>query len=213
MNRFVIFAATATAILSSSAFASEKRYVNKRKLTSITSSHTTPHNYYVSLGMGYNKSKVKITGFETTKKNNPVYSFGFGGDVDNKLRADVTLDINSKVTKKIGDIDVNYQSYIVMANMYHYFDNVDTFSPYMTGGLGFTKQKITLRSASIDSKTSKGKIGGQLGLGVSYNVTNKVMLDLGYRFVYLGKLKLKNINNVSLKSTQHKVIASIRIPF
>jgi len=92
----------------------------------------------------------------------------------------------------------------LFANAYYDFHNSSAFTPYLGLGLGmaFVDMKESgsasrSESGVLESKSwSMGKksstnFAWNLGAGVAYAFTDNVSLDLGYRFVGLGKGKTK----------------------
>ena len=104
----------------------------------------------------------------------------------------VTLDsigydgINYPVGEKITDVDGDISSTALLVNGYYDFKNSSKFTPFVGAGIGFAKVEVS--SAISDSEgllwTSDSDIvaAAQVSLGANYAITEKVSLDLKYRY-------------------------------
>ncbi len=203
MNKFTMLATVAAVSLSASAFAADYKAVKEVKTEAVAvaaDDASTSSDFYATLGAGYGQFRVKDA--VSFKKNKPSFMIGFGKQFDNQVRADITLEGNTKVTSGTN----SYQSMAVMANAYYHFDDMASVSPYVTAGLGYAKNKVTIAGTAY----KKNHVVGQAGVGISSKMSDKIILDLGYRFAYAGKVKLAT--GVTVKPTAHKVLAAIRLP-
>jgi opacity protein-like surface antigen len=214
MNKFTMLASVAAVAVSASALAADYKTVKEVKtdIVAVAADVAAPQDFYATLGVGYGKFSNKVTGNGTFKKNKPTFMIGFGKQVDNQVRADLTVDVNSKVAKTKGDKKLDYKSWTVMANAYYHFDDMASVSPYVTAGLGYSKQKATLTTVSTTLAESKrkGHVAYQAGFGVASKMSDKMTFDLGYRFSHTGKVTLPS--GTSVKPTAHKIMAAIRMP-
>ena len=91
-------------------------------------------------------------------------------------------------TRKFG-----LKSDVFLANMYYDFNCRCHFTPYVGVGLGFVRHQttagtvtnVTGTTGDIDS-ASKTNVAAALMGGVSFQVHDRLALDAGYRFLYLG---------------------------
>ena len=131
-----------------------------------------------------------------------------GVPVRAELEYAVFGDAKSKRTVRKDWLSGDYRTSIgiqtLFANAYYDFHNSSAFTPYVGLGLGlsFVEMKGKYNgtwnspwgSASYsDSYGTKSttNFAWNLGGGVSYAITNQIGLDLGYRFVWIGKGETK----------------------
>jgi opacity protein-like surface antigen len=124
-------------------------------------------------------------------------------------------------------------------NAYYDFRNSSNFTPYLGAGLGAAfvdmKGKTTRTEHDPDDcysyslgKESSTNFAWNIGAGVAYSFTDNISLDLGYRFVGLGKGETKygdsSIENGRPAGTErqkwetedmyvHQVMAGVRFSF
>ncbi len=141
-------------------------------------------------------------GFDEGRFSHPVsYGVGVGYQVTDVLRADVTVDTfkdrfgaeggcGAGCTASYG---ADYRGVGVMANGYADLATVAGFTPYVGAGLGATRLKwsdagatyncggVNCGADSFDG-AAEWRFTYALMAGVSYAVTDRVKLDLGYRY-------------------------------
>lgn len=90
--------------------------------------------------------------------------------------------------------EFDYQSY--MFNVYWDLSPYTWFTPYFSAGLGWTdlEYKFTYEGQGTD-KYSKDNFTWSLGAGISAKMTNRLNLDIGYRFFDMGKMGRGKIRN------------------
>ena len=86
-----------------------------------------------------------------------------------------------------------------MINGYYDIVTIDRFTPYLSAGIGITKNKAgalttTNRSGNssyttILEKKSTNNLAWQIGFGSTIKLTNKIDLDLNYKFMDRGKVR------------------------
>lgn len=71
-----------------------------------------------------------------------------------------------------------------LANVWYDFRNDSALTPYVGGGLGagWADGNLDLNDGGFIRATSSTALAFQLGIGVTYDVGDKLSLDLGYRF-------------------------------
>jgi opacity protein-like surface antigen len=93
----------------------------------------------------------------------------------------------------------------LMANFWLDLPTGSALPPYIGGGLGtaFIKYNHAIdyihsgvSTARNDSASRETNFAWQLGAGVSYAVTDSLDLDLGYRYIDMGKVKSSNTSDV-----------------
>ena len=99
-----------------------------------------------------------------------------------------------------GDADLKVRA--LMANVYADFSTGGTATPYLGAGVGV---------ADVDVEHEDDQVlAGQVSAGVLFAVTEKVAIDLGYRFMMTDD---PDINGVELDLRQHTALLGVQIRF
>ena len=200
-NLKILLATTAVvSLLSFAAQASEGKQEWAFKKEEAKASDT---RMYVTGGVAYVKGKAKVNSFKSQKFSDAEFLLGLGAYINENVRADVTLNYMPK-TELTKGIDVG--SYGAMVNgYYHWPVGSDSFSPYSTVGLGYSKNKVSSGKTSYKASNFAWQVGG----GVSGPLSETLTWDLGYRYTDKGKLaKASGITSSSL--TSHSILVSVR---
>ena len=103
-----------------------------------------------------------------------------------RLEAEYTYRAEGEYTKPA----FNHRSQSVMGNMYLEPAYRSAVHPYISAGAGVTFHKFDpIVGSSDEDNTFTWSVGAGLGLEVSHNV----FLDVGYRFVDMGKPKFQDV--------------------
>ena len=99
-------------------------------------------------------------------------------------------------------IHVNITSYTAMVNAYYDFGNFRGFSPYLGAGIGlshnkmddvyFTENPLLVNTIEGGSKTS---FAWAVMAGFGYQISQRAILDVGYRFMDLGDVSSGTIDS------------------
>ena len=119
----------------------------------------------------------------------------FRGEVEYIWRDDAEEDIfDSDFGFKEGDVTLTSQS--IMFNAYIDFLPNYWISPYIGGGVGFSKVEFEFNQVGIgqDMKVDKKKFTWQMGAGLSIRINKCLNLDAGYRYYTLGKIVDAEVN-------------------
>ena len=133
----------------------------------------------------------------------------------NYFRAEVEYiwrDTNEDKTRPIYDPDLDifvggsksefdYTSY--MFNVYLDLLPYSWFTPFVGGGIGITKLEHTFTYPDGSDSRNKERFTWSVGGGISAKMTNKLNLDVGYRYFDFGKLGGAQIHN-------HEVYGGVR---
>jgi len=135
----------------------------------------------------------------------PIIGFGVGYRLPRGIRVDVTYDnrsgYNLSGTSPTGvNFDPKVTANTVLFNGYYDlpFKIGERVRPYVGGGLGWSKNKVNNINYSEPGPPpgagqvpggSKGGLAWQLTLGAEVQVTDNWVLDIGYRYVDLGKIE------------------------
>mgnify|MGYP001178210015 CR=1 FL=1 len=145
------------------------------------------------------------------------FGFGVGYHFSRNVRGDLTFDWrrNAAVSGSIidgaatvqGERHFGVKNFLMLANLYYDFSPEKKFSPYLGVGLGFSRNTtssgyVDIPSCGVVAVTceatfdgaTKTHAAGALMAGFALKLTNKVSLDAGYRFLYLGDAHTGVIN-------------------
>jgi len=103
-----------------------------------------------------------------------VGDLGAGYQFTPNFRSDVTWNYAGNYTVNPG---ASLQTSIVLGNIYYDWKNDSPFTPYVGAGIGYGWQYSNNSAISANSGLALG-----LAAGVSYDMTNNLAVDVGYRF-------------------------------
>ena len=132
------------------------------------------------------------------------FSKSVRGDLtwDHRFKEDAYGSIpNAGLVDFPGQRHFGLRSDVFLANLYYDFDLRSRFTPYVGLGLGFTRNTTTNGSVPDSpphpcvcgfqgvtiAGDSKWSVAGALMSGFSYNVRDRLHIDAGYRYLYLGE--------------------------
>jgi opacity protein-like surface antigen len=152
------------------------------------------------------------------------------------VRGEIELGLSGKAkySENFGDEDssgsfrASFQKTSFLINGYYDFRNSTKFTPYIGAGIGLARVKASLGLGYADSEgsfslsQSKSKVNFvyQVGAGASYEASENISLDLGYRFVDYGSVKqhagyIPGVLETStkVKAREHQFYAGVRYTF
>lgn len=113
-------------------------------------------------------------------------------------------------TEDIGIDDYEMSLTSLMANGYYDIDlNAAGISPYLMGGIGITIADAKLEYDNITYEGDETYFAFQLGTGVGIAVSDKLDLDLGYRYFRPTGIEVEEYNWEASISV-HKFMAGLR---
>jgi opacity protein-like surface antigen len=154
---------------------------------------------------------------EVSIGRNSSFGGGIGYYFSKSVRGDLTLDGRSSANAHgkvfyaapASTVDVGLRSTVGLANLYYDFDMRSHFTPYLGVGLGFANNKTSAGALSdcgctstIDG-ASKTSAAGALMAGFSAKIYDRVALDAGYRFLYLGDAVTGTVNTTVPRPAMH----------
>jgi opacity protein-like surface antigen len=139
---------------------------------------------------------------------------GIGRYFGNNVRGDITWDYRFESDVKgsvpvgatfTGERTFGLRSNVVLANIYYDFDLRSRFTPYIGLGIGFAYNETTggtipdgCGACAFSDVTiaggSKWSAAGALMTGFSLAMRDRLHLDAGYRYLYLGDVKTGTIS-------------------
>lgn len=110
----------------------------------------------------------------------------------------------NKYNNGIKEKNINAQN--LMANAYYNFLELPLLKFYINGGVGNTK------FSGVSGIKNEDNFTWNAGLGVNFSLIDIINLDVGYRYVDMGDLEIKN-NNLKLAQKSHDIYAGLRFGF
>jgi opacity protein-like surface antigen len=128
---------------------------------------------------------------------NYVGDLGIGYDFGDGFRTDLTGSWSGAYNIAPG---ATLDTRIILGNVYYDWKNDSGLTPYVGAGLGYG-----WTNAVGGGYTSTSGVAAGLALGVSYDMTNNLALDVGYRF--------HDIWTTGATPAEHQVTAGLRFKF
>ncbi len=108
---------------------------------------------------------------------------------------------------------VNFKSNSYMFVVYYDFFPYTWFTPFVSAGIGYTKNSLTnslnLPSWSWRERMKDNSFTWSLGAGISAKITNRLNMDIGYRYYDMGDGEL-NVYNGKTETDAHEVYMGLR---
>lgn len=127
--------------------------------------------------------------------------FGFRGD--RKIDGEPGI-WDPDIPIKDDPLHTSVQSYTLMFNAYYDLGQYRGFVPYVGAGIGaaynivdsvyFTENPNLVNTIEGDRKLS---LAWSVMAGVGYQISDRAILDIGYRFIDLGSAKSGNVDNIA----------------
>lgn len=145
------------------------------------------------------------------------YGIALGYRFSPSLRSDISYGVRDGFRLKDSDktpatptntYTSDIKSSVWMLNVYYDFDQVYGFRPYVGAGLGWSRNEMGTLSFSFPSVPGAGSAPGgtktdtawQISFGGSWALNKNASLDIGYRYIDLGKVATKAGNSVGSAS-------------
>jgi opacity protein-like surface antigen len=91
----------------------------------------------------------------------------------------------------------------VMVNGFWDFDNDSRFTPFLQGGIGFSAAEIDYQNDKSDDTVFAGQLGG----GVNFELTPRVLLEATYRYHFSEDFEFKSGGQtIEIENTQHQFL-------
>ncbi len=122
------------------------------------------------------------------------------------LRGEIEYTYNEDLKDKGGE----YDSKLLMANLYYDFDINSSITPYIGAGVGVAFNDVKYAENSDDNTS----FAYSLSAGLNIPVNNTVSFDLGYRYLNMTSSDVTlGGNEVKVKPYSHQVLAGVRVSF
>lgn len=215
-------------------------------ITAAASENTKDFYAQLNAGVAYGQ-KPKGDFPQGTLSDSPVYGFAVGYKFYEGFRADLSLDyrsnfennymesgINSHGIPYTQEYNIKVKSLVSMINFYYDIAEINAFTPYITTGLGVSRNKTNQASektftenypAVYESYTGKTytDFAWKVGLGSKYSINQSFDLDLRYQYADLGKFRtgttstidgeIEEVSRKTGKIKSHEVLVGIAYKF
>lgn len=153
---------------------------------------------YASAKFVYTDFHIRATGEDGFKRQYNAFGgeFAVGAKLTDNIRAEFAYTYRnpSKRSEENGSDEVGMQSYMI--NGYYDFNTGTAFKPYVGVGAGMARVKLHARDLFDDSgnyvneitSASENTFAYSFAAGVSYDVTDDVAIDAGYRYTRTRKI-------------------------
>lgn len=118
--------------------------------------------------------------------------------------------------------DIESKIQAVMINAYYDFKTNTRFTPYVSAGIGYARIKETAsvanQYAAETASDSENNLAWSLGFGTSYQVSDNIEAELGYRYTDYGDKKGSEVRGyyqsaASRDYAAHEIILGVRYAF
>ena len=105
----------------------------------------------------------------------------------------------------------NFKSQSYMFVVYYDFFPYTWFTPFVNAGVGYTNNKLNIRNDTVDVSYNikANSFTWSLGAGISAKITNRLNMDIGYRYYDMGNGEL-NMYNGKTETTAQEVYMGLR---
>lgn len=112
---------------------------------------------------------------------------------DGHVRGEIEYGYNSKskINGKFTDntpIANHVKTQFIMLNAYYDFANSTDFTPYIGTGIGYGRLKASSQINGHSFSKKNNNFIWNVGVGVAYEISTNIALDVGYRYVDYGKI-------------------------
>jgi len=135
----------------------------------------------------------------TSSEETLITGIHFGAELFELLRADIGLNHR-------GDLDFTTNSFPSSPQIYFYKTDIEDiytlmfsiyfeplhykkFTPYLGAGVGSTWAKISTNDPAVKGSSDKARFAWQAEAGIQYDLTQRLTLRLGYRYIDMGNFK------------------------
>jgi len=147
----------------------------------------------------------------------PFVEAGVGCQVSDNMRIEITggYRFKSSLTEAFNGLDANLSTYTGFVNAFWDITNYNGFTPYLGGGVGVAYNRLTDVTLPVGSADgSRADLAYNLSAGISYDLTNNLKMDLGYRYVNLGFARSRGATPITVNDLEaHEIKLGVRFQF
>ena len=170
-------------------------------------------------GLLFSKNKVKTCASCVYEK--PEDDLSYSGSI--ALGYEISKNISAEILGQFSSLKYTYhdnnhidsqkmRSFAIFKNFYLKCPMANGFTPYITSGVGYTfnhsnNMKVTQNSNddTVKSHTIPGRslnsFAWNIGFGTIAKINNIFAIDVGYRYISMGKMAVKKGSNESIPDT------------
>lgn len=135
-----------------------------------------------------------------------IFSDNVRGDVTVEHRFDAELEGRNNTANTRFATDLS--STVLLGNLYYDVRGREDFTPYIGGGLG-----MAFNETSIGDEY-RTEFAAAAMAGISYRMRDNVLLDAGYRFLYLGEARTDTAVPTAIEDiVEHEIRVGVRYEF
>ena len=161
---------------------------------------------YVSMNLLYGKLKSDLVVESTNKLKYhvrdevPGMALAFGAKISD-LRMEMAVQGHTRASDEVIDNAVKgkVKNYAGFVNAYYDIPTGKALFPYVGAGLGLARNHAVISNDYVKYDRSKWSFAYQVAAGLNYALTDKWIIDLGYRYTDYGRVNVVNENNVKYK--------------
>lgn len=190
----------------------------------------------IDFGFGIQDHKQNITGAQTggaeDSGNGLLFNAALGHYFLDELRLDFQLHFDQGIESKKSfvsgantvSLKGKEQTIGAFANVYYDWLNASSITPYVTAGVGLTRNEFTTKirvnnGAENRDKKSKYGVGYKAGIGMAYHAGSNVDIDFGYNYLTKGvedysfTIPTANVNVKAETDAVHSLMVGIRLTY
>lgn len=142
---------------------------------------------------------------------------GVGCRVTPYFRADVTIGYRDgqHLSTSFNDLDADFSAVTGMVNGYWDIADFGGITPYVGAGIGATANTLSDINLPVgQSSNTRIDFAWALMAGVTVDLTERVSLDAGYRYIDLGSARAKGADPIKVKNLDsHDIRVGLRYNF
>lgn len=142
---------------------------------------------------------------------------GLGCRITPYFRADVTIGYRDgqHLSTSFNDLDADFSAVTGMVNAYWDIANFGGITPYVGVGLGASANRLSDINLPVgQSSNTRIDFAYALMAGVSVDLSERVTLDAGYRYIDLGSARAKGADPIKVKNLDsHDIRVGLRYNF
>lgn len=197
------------AILAGTCLASTAQAEDVVRTVYVNQANISNSSVYASVKGGLNMASVKTEGekfSEDTFSLNAALGIKIVDFSNGALRGEVEYTYNNDLKDK----GAEYDSKLLMANLYYDFDINSSITPYVGAGIGVAFNDVKYAEYSDDNTS----FAYSLSAGLNIPVNNAVSFDLGYRYLNMTSSDVTlGGDEVKIKPYSHQLLAGVRVSF
>lgn len=197
------------AILAGTCLASTAQAEDVVRTVYVNQANVSNSSVYASAKGGLNMGNVKADG-EKFSEDTFSLSAALGSTIVDFSNGALRGEIEYTYNEDLKDKGAEYDSKLLMANLYYDFDINSSITPYIGAGVGVAFNDVKYAENSDDNTS----FAYSLSAGVNIPVNNTVSFDLGYRYLNMTSSDVTlGSDEIKVKPYSHQVLAGIRVSF